>query len=269
LSRRAIAALIGIAFHKRRLHRVHFLRLTDALYGCDLIALVQGGEGETRKLALAIDVHRARAALAVIASLLRAGQVQMFTQTIEQRRARIDSQFIFLSIHPQGDGNCAFYRRHCFFRFRVAAGSARARSPNAGPAEASKLAIPNRERNERSVDCPNPPRASVLGFSGVFVLIGHVNLLTRRVVTISNCGKLLFDDRIRFCTQNEIVTLRTNINKISIGGLVGKKSLFSDFGEVGLRTFSPRSPNFFSHRRPNQRVTAIPHGGLKIRAHVQ
>jgi hypothetical protein len=36
-----------------------------------------------------------RAALAVIASLLRAGQVQMFTQTIEQRRARIDSRLYF------------------------------------------------------------------------------------------------------------------------------------------------------------------------------
>ena len=87
---------------------MHFFRLTDAFDGCDLIALVHSGEGETRKLTPSIDVHRARAALAVIASLLRAGQVQVLTETIEQRRARIDSQIIFLAIHTQRDWNGAF-----------------------------------------------------------------------------------------------------------------------------------------------------------------
>ena len=98
---RAIAALVGIAFHERRLHRMQFLRLTDALDRRDLIALVQGGEGETRKLAPAIDVHRARAALAVIASLLRTGQMQMLAQAIEQRRARIDPQIVFLAVNTE------------------------------------------------------------------------------------------------------------------------------------------------------------------------
>ena len=108
LSGRAIAALIGIASHERSLHRMHFLRLTEALDRCDLIALVQSGEGETRKLTPSIDVHRARAALAVIASLLRSGQMQVLAETIEQRRARIDSQIVFLAIHTERDWNGAF-----------------------------------------------------------------------------------------------------------------------------------------------------------------
>jgi hypothetical protein len=81
---------------------MHFFRLTDAFDGCDLIALVQSGEGETRKLAPPIDVHRARAALAVIASLLRAGQMQMFPQTIEKSRARIDLKIVLFPVHVEG-----------------------------------------------------------------------------------------------------------------------------------------------------------------------
>ena len=42
----------------------------------------------------------------------------MLTETIEQRRARIDLQIIFLAIHAQGDGNRTLYCRQCFFGFR-------------------------------------------------------------------------------------------------------------------------------------------------------
>ena len=54
----------------------------------------------------AVDVHGARAALAMIASLLRAGQMQVFSKTIEKRCARIDPQIVFLPVNTQGNGNC-------------------------------------------------------------------------------------------------------------------------------------------------------------------
>jgi hypothetical protein len=78
-------------------------------------------------------VDGARAALAVVASLLRSSQMQMFAETIEQRRAPIDSQIVFLAI---------------------------------GPAEANKLAMPKRERKVRRVDFPNSRRLSS-GFSSL------------------------------------------------------------------------------------------------------
>ena len=84
---------------------MHFFRLTDAFDGRDLIALVQSGESETRKLALAINVHRARAALTVIASLLRTSEMQMFAETIEETRARIDSKIILLTVDTERNGN--------------------------------------------------------------------------------------------------------------------------------------------------------------------
>ena len=82
---------------------MHFFRLTNAFDGRDLIALVQSGEGETRKLAPAVNVHRASTALAMVASFFRAGQMQMFAQTIEKSGARIDSQIVFLAIDTKCD----------------------------------------------------------------------------------------------------------------------------------------------------------------------
>jgi hypothetical protein len=96
-------------------------------------------------------VDGARAALAVVASLLRSSQMQMFAETIEQRRAPIDSQIVFLSVYTQRDGNFS------------------GRSPSAGaigPAEANKLAMPKRERKVRRVDFPNSRRLSS-GFSSL------------------------------------------------------------------------------------------------------
>ena len=90
---------------------MHFLRLPDALDRRDLIALVQSGERETRKLAPAVDVNRACAALAVIASFFRSGQMQMLAQTIEERRARIDVKIVFLAVNGQRYGNCALWQR--------------------------------------------------------------------------------------------------------------------------------------------------------------
>ena len=45
----------------------------------------------------------AGAALAVVAALLRAGEVSSFAQAVEQRRARIDVKLVLLAVDPQRD----------------------------------------------------------------------------------------------------------------------------------------------------------------------
>src|SRR5207237_1095320 len=84
------------------------LSLAHALNCRDLFALVHGGEAKTRIHAPTIDVHRARTALTVIASLFGAGQMQMFTQTIEQSGARIDPQIMLLAVHTKCDRDRIF-----------------------------------------------------------------------------------------------------------------------------------------------------------------
>jgi hypothetical protein len=48
-------------------------------------------------------MHRARAALTVIAAFLRAGEGDRFANTIQQRRARIDLEAVVFAVNPQRD----------------------------------------------------------------------------------------------------------------------------------------------------------------------
>jgi hypothetical protein len=63
------------------------------------------GEAETRIHAPAIDVYSARTALAVIASLFRSGEMQIFAKAIEKSRARIDPKIVLLAVDTQCDGD--------------------------------------------------------------------------------------------------------------------------------------------------------------------
>ncbi len=105
LSGSAIPALIGIRLDKGRLHRVQITGLTNAFDRCDLFTLMHRGEAKTGIHAAAADVHRARAALTVIASLFRSGQVQMLAKTIEKSCARIDPKIILLTVDTERHGN--------------------------------------------------------------------------------------------------------------------------------------------------------------------
>ena len=144
---------------------MHFLRLTNAFDGRDLIALVQRGKRETRKLTATVDVHGARAALAVIATLLRTRQMQMLAEAIKQRGARIDPQIVFLAINPKfhSDGVLRFCRKSLCYFLRTLSQCCHGRS-----AVASKPAMPNRERKVRRVDCPKLNRVAASGLSGVW-----------------------------------------------------------------------------------------------------
>ena len=56
----------------------------------DVVALVHHGEREAGVDAPAVDQHGAGAALPVVAALLGAGQMEVFAQCVEQRRARVE-----------------------------------------------------------------------------------------------------------------------------------------------------------------------------------
>jgi hypothetical protein len=66
---------------------------------------MHGSEAQTRIYATAVDVHSARTALPVIASLFRPGQVQMLAKTIEKSCARIDPKIMLLTVDTERNGN--------------------------------------------------------------------------------------------------------------------------------------------------------------------
>src|SRR5947208_7200605 len=85
LPRRAIAALETIALDECGLQRMEPLALSQALDGRDLAPVHEGRKRETRFHALAVHQDRASAALAEAAAFLRACQMQVLAQRIEER----------------------------------------------------------------------------------------------------------------------------------------------------------------------------------------
>src|SRR5437879_3421584 len=56
-------------------------------------------------------MHRARAALTVIAAFLRAGEDDGLANAIQQRRARINSKVVVFAVNPQRDGDSSLNMR--------------------------------------------------------------------------------------------------------------------------------------------------------------
>jgi hypothetical protein len=71
----AITALVSVLFNKCCLHWVKLPWLPDPFDRCDHIVLVHRCKGQARINPAPVDMHRAGAALAMIASLLRARQM--------------------------------------------------------------------------------------------------------------------------------------------------------------------------------------------------
>ena len=82
---------------------MELLALRQALDGRDLAPLDEGGERQAGFHALAVHQHRAGAALAEAAAFLRAGEMQVLAQGIEQRGARIERQPMLGSVDAQHD----------------------------------------------------------------------------------------------------------------------------------------------------------------------
>ena len=93
-------------FQERLLQRMQFA-VSKALDGRDLAAVLHHGEREARIDAPPVEQHRAGAALAVVATLLGSGQVEMVAQGIEQRGPRRDFELPLHAIDDQANAQLA------------------------------------------------------------------------------------------------------------------------------------------------------------------
>jgi hypothetical protein len=108
LPRRTVSALVTVAFDECLLHRMQRSKTTDAFDRRDFVAFMRACQRQTRIHAAAVHVHGARAALAVIAAFLRAGEMQMLAQCVQQRGAWIERECVGFAIDRQFDryGRC-------------------------------------------------------------------------------------------------------------------------------------------------------------------
>jgi hypothetical protein len=89
--------------------------LREALDGGDLVALMHDGEAEAGIDATAVDVDSARAALAVVATLLGAEELEVISQGVEQSHARLEADVVVLAIDVERDRDCAWNYGGGFF----------------------------------------------------------------------------------------------------------------------------------------------------------
>jgi hypothetical protein len=101
LSRRAVAALETIVLQERTLHGMQLIALRQTLYGCDLLAFMRYGQRETAIDAAAIGQDSARAALSMVATLFRAGELKLFPQKVKQSGTRINGELLLFSIYGE------------------------------------------------------------------------------------------------------------------------------------------------------------------------
>src|SRR3954469_7277701 len=82
LARRAVAALVPVVPDEGRLHWMQVARLPQALDGRDLVALMHDAQGQAGIQPSPVHDDGAGAALAVVAALLAARELQMLAQGI-------------------------------------------------------------------------------------------------------------------------------------------------------------------------------------------
>lgn len=108
LSRRAVAALKPVLIDESFLHGMQRpIYAGEAFDRFNMLALHGHCEGEAGQHAPPIDVDGASTALTLIASFLRAGQMQMFSQRVQHRDARIQGEIVTLAVDIEFDAGCA------------------------------------------------------------------------------------------------------------------------------------------------------------------
>ena len=107
---RAEAALDGAGLDERLLHRVQAAVAGEALDRDDLVTVGLGGEDEARAHELAVEHDRARAALALLAGVLRAGQLERVAQERQQALAAADVGLAALPVDGQLDPHATRHR---------------------------------------------------------------------------------------------------------------------------------------------------------------
>ena len=80
------------------LKRVQRAVLRDPFDRHDLGAVVRNRQGEAGVRAAPVDEHCARAALAVVAALLRTRQAELLPEQVEERRARVELERVLVAV---------------------------------------------------------------------------------------------------------------------------------------------------------------------------
>ena len=119
LTGRAVAALECVVVDEGLLQRMQRAVGGEPLDGGDLGAVLHDDQRQAGIDAPAVDQDRAGAALALIAALLGAGQIETVAQRVEQGRPGRDGQRTFLAVDVKRDGQ----RRRCRDTFIAPCGS--------------------------------------------------------------------------------------------------------------------------------------------------
>ena len=94
-ARRAEAALQSVRFAKGGLQRIQLaVRTGEALDGLNLVTVGLHGEHDAGARRLAVEQNRARAAHAVLAADVRAGEAEVLAQEIAEQEPRLDAAFV-------------------------------------------------------------------------------------------------------------------------------------------------------------------------------
>src|SRR5581483_6084134 len=100
---RAEAALDGARLDERLLHRVELAVAREPLDRHDVVPVGLRREHEARADEPAVEEHRAGAALALLAGVLRAGEAEVLAQREEQALALPDVALDLLAVDAQAD----------------------------------------------------------------------------------------------------------------------------------------------------------------------
>ena len=98
LAGRAVAALERVILGESLLHRAQLLALHQSLDRRDLVAVRLHRQRHAGVARLPVDEHRARAALAPLASDLRPGQAEPVAQHVQQRPTGLDQHLVPASV---------------------------------------------------------------------------------------------------------------------------------------------------------------------------
>jgi hypothetical protein len=99
---RAVAALRRTAIREFLLQRMQPPVLDEALDRQDVAPIAFGREREAREHGIAVEQHRACAALAQLAAVFRPGELQILAQDLEQRLVGVDEYVDALAVHGHG-----------------------------------------------------------------------------------------------------------------------------------------------------------------------
>src|SRR5437870_13357240 len=170
--RRAVAALQPVLLPERLLDRVQLAVLFQAFHRGDLRALGLDREDRARLHRIAVEQHRAGAAVRGVAADVRAGQAQVLAEQVDEKQSRLDLHAVRSAVDGQldvmrGHGYRPPARSTAFFSARAASTRAISRLYSTVPRRSAVGAAASAARRAASAmlvsAAPFPSRQSSAG----------------------------------------------------------------------------------------------------------